>query len=78
MPKLNNLSIDSGDRILGWKEVRHLTGLSRSGVWRLCRKNKFPHPRQLSPNRVGWLSSEIQSFIQSRPIAGLTQDEGVL
>ena len=39
-------------RLLGQEEVHHLTGLSRSTIWRLRRAGKFPMPIQATPTRA--------------------------
>ena len=43
-----------------------MTGLSRTTWWRLERKGLAPKRRQISPNGVGWLQSEIVAWIASR------------
>lgn len=57
---------NSVDRLLGWPELQRTVGLSRPMVWRLRRDGVFPAPVRLSKNRVGWLASEIQSWIRTR------------
>lgn len=55
-----------------WRErqVREATKLSRSTRWRLESQGKFPARRQLSTNSVGWLRSEVETWIKSRqPVA---------
>jgi prophage regulatory protein len=47
-------------------EVGILTKLSKSTRWRLERDGKFPRKRQLSEKAVGWLSNEIEEWLQSR------------
>lgn len=42
---------------------------SRVHLMNLVRAGRFPAPRRLSPNRVGWLASELESWIRSRPAA---------
>lgn len=54
------------DRMLGSREVCSRTGLSRVTIWRLERQGAFPGRRQLSPNRVAWLESEIDTWIATR------------
>ena len=56
-------------RILRTDEVTQQTGLSRSSIWRLERDGVFPARRQISPHAVGWLSSDIERWIESRPRA---------
>ena len=54
------------NRVLSFKEVRQLTGLSRSTVWKLERESKFPRRRLLTTNRVGWIESEVLTWINER------------
>jgi prophage regulatory protein len=55
----------SAERILPFEEVRLVTGLSRSTIRRLERTGRFPRRRQVSANRVGWLRSEVDAFIEA-------------
>lgn len=48
-------------------QVRAVTGLSDTTIWRLERANKFPQRRKLSSNATGWLLSEVQEWLRSRP-----------
>lgn len=58
------------DRFIREPEVQRITGLSRTTRWRLQRDGKFPQRRQISPNSVGWLASEISTWMseQSAPV----------
>jgi prophage regulatory protein len=40
--------------------------LSDVTIWRLEKSGGFPKRRQLSPGRVGWLASEVETWILSR------------
>ena len=53
--------------IMRFPQVRQETGLSRSTVWRQVKAGEFPAPLQISGNSVGWLASEIQEWVASRP-----------
>ena len=57
-------------RLLNFKEVRRLTGLSRATVWRLERDGLFPRRRQVTATKVAWVLQEILNFIRSRAIVG--------
>jgi prophage regulatory protein len=61
----------ASDRIILVPEVLTRTGLSRASIHRLAKAGKFPVPRQISEHRIGWLDSEIDSWLKSRgtPIA---------
>jgi prophage regulatory protein len=37
-------------------------------LWDWVRKGKFPKPRFLANNKVVWLQSEIDEWMQSRPV----------
>jgi prophage regulatory protein len=57
------------ERILRRKELRSVTGLSDTQVWKMERAGLFPARRQISPGLVGWLESEVDAFLKSRPVA---------
>ncbi len=54
-------------RLIRTDEVATRTGLSRTTLWRLERKGEFPVRRQIGENSVGWLESEVDDWIESRP-----------
>jgi prophage regulatory protein len=47
-------------------ECRLITGLSRVTRWRLEREGKFPRRRRLSSGAIGWLRSEIATWVATR------------
>ncbi len=55
--------------VIGVKGVMRATSLSRTSIWRLARSpsSGFPRPIQLGPNRIGWLTSEIEEWLATRP-----------
>lgn len=59
-----------GARIIRMKEVAARTGLNRTTIWRLERAGNFPRRRQLGGGSVGWVESEIDEWIASRPVVG--------
>ncbi len=54
------------DRLLPWSQVKVISGLSRTTVWRLQKTGDFPASVQVSRNRVGWWQSEILEWRRSR------------
>lgn len=52
--------------ILRRPEVEHRTGLSRSTIYQRVKEGTFPAPIPLGPQSVGWVESEIQSFLANR------------
>jgi len=54
------------DKIIRVKEVLELTGLSRTTLWRLEKKGRFPARLPLSAGSVGWRNSEINDWVASR------------
>lgn len=54
------------DRILRRADVELRTGLSRSKIYDLVSKGAFPAPIHLTPRCVGWVNSEIDSWLASR------------
>lgn len=53
--------------IIRLKEVRELTGLSTTTIWRLERANEFPSRVQLARHSVGWYREEILEWLTKRP-----------
>jgi len=47
-------------------EVMARTGLSRSSVYAKIGEDKFPHSINLGIRSVGWLSDEVEQWIQDR------------
>jgi len=57
-------------RYLRQREILQLVGVSRPTLWDWRRKGLFPQPRRLGPNTIGWLESEVQEWLQTRPAVG--------
>lgn len=58
---------DRTESFLRWRQVSARTGLSRPTIWRAVRAGIFPRPVQImGPNAVGWIESEVDSWIQGR------------
>ncbi len=53
-------------RFLRFPEVQKKVGLSRTTIWRLEQKNKFPARKKLGENSVGWLEEEVDAWIKKR------------
>ena len=56
-------------KILRLPSVLEVTGLSRTTVWRMVKRDNFPAPIKLGQRAVGWRASEIEAWIQNRPVA---------
>ena len=54
------------ERLMPKREVVQTTGLSATTIWREYRAGRFPKPHQLTPNRVGWLESEVRAWMADR------------
>jgi prophage regulatory protein len=59
----------SPERVLSVPEVCELVGISRATLQRWERTGHFPARRQLGPQRIGWLLSEYNAWLESRPPA---------
>ncbi len=57
-------------RIIGPEETMERTDLSRSTLWRMEKKRKFPQRVTVSENRVGWYEDEVNEWIDTRPRVG--------
>lgn len=47
-------------------EVRRLTSLSVTSIYRLMKRDQFPRPIRISQMRVAWLLSEVCDWIEQR------------
>jgi prophage regulatory protein len=56
-------------------EVAGVTSMSRSAIYEMIKGNNFPRPRRLGKRAVGWLSKDIQNWIESRPQGGCWEDQ---
>jgi len=52
--------------ILRRQQVQARTGLGRSSVYSLMKLGQFPKSIKISARAVGWLESDIDSFIASK------------
>lgn len=54
--------------ILRIAAVQARTGIrAKSTLYQMIAKGEFPKPRKLSSRSVGWISSEVDAWINSRP-----------
>lgn len=54
------------DAILRLPDVIRVTGLSKTSIYRMIAEGEFPRPVQLGKQAVGWKSSAIQQWNESR------------
>jgi prophage regulatory protein len=67
---MNTTDIKAPEHLLSRAEVMARTGLSRQTIYNwLAIPGRFPQPRKLGSTRLGWLESEVQGWINSRPLA---------
>ena len=53
-------------KILRLTEVKAKTGLGRSSLYNLVSLGKFPQQVRLGPRTVGWIESEVESWLQQQ------------
>lgn len=51
-------------RIIRWPELKMLTGLGRTTIWRREKLGKFPRKIDLGGGLVGWRSDEVQKWLK--------------
>lgn len=52
--------------ILRFREVTARVGMGRTGIYQAIKDGVFPKQRQLGIKSVGWLESEIETWINTR------------
>lgn len=53
-------------RILTRRHLREMIPYAPQHIHRLEKAGKFPKRIQLGPNRVGWLASEVEAWLNER------------
>lgn len=61
--------LDNPVRLMSWRQLRPLVGVSRNTIARLCEQNRFPRPRMIGRVRV-WLASDIAAWQAALPEGG--------
>ena len=64
-------------KILRMPEVMKNTGLARSTIYKMIAENNFPVQISLGVKSVGWLESDIQSWIQERISQSHTEQKSI-
>jgi len=54
------------NRLLKLKTVIERTGVSRSHIYALAQKGKFPKPVKLTERSSAWVESEVNEWVDSR------------
>ena len=73
------LKLNSNDLpIVKLHDLIPLVGLSKSSIYRLMANSDFPKPIRLSERAVGWLTADIEEWINSRPFSDTTNDDHYL
>ena len=57
------------DTLLTRQQVEQRTGLARSSIYRLMRRNAFPEPIRIGERAVRWSSQELETWLADRPKA---------
>lgn len=74
MNKLTKPTTQFTDRLVREAERVKITSVSRTSAWNLEKKGLFPKRRKLhaDSDRVCWLLSELQEFVQSREVINMS------
>lgn len=60
------------NQIFKLSEVKQITRLSSSTIYRLVQAGEFPKPIKLAAHASGWLERDIEAWIQDRREASET------
>lgn len=62
------------DSLLRRPEVEQLTGLARSTIYANVQSGLFPAPIKIGKRAVAWRSSDVQAWLESRPVTRTVND----
>jgi prophage regulatory protein len=65
---------EKSKRLLDRKEMLNRVALSYPTVWQMMQDGKFPRGRAVGNQKVCWLESEIDDFIDGLPVKPLKGD----
>jgi len=54
-------------KIIRPKDLCEILSVSRTTLWRMEKEDCLPNRRQFSKRSVGWLESDIEEWMKSRP-----------
>lgn len=57
---------DREKRLIREPEVKRISGLSRSSIYRRIQDRLFPAPVSLGGRAVAWVESEVQAWVEER------------
>jgi prophage regulatory protein len=64
------------NKFLSKSIVDEISGLSNVTRWRMEKRGEFPKRRQISPNRVAYLESEVIAWMDTRPTSSSELEQG--
>ncbi|MDP6414919.1 MAG: AlpA family phage regulatory protein [Gammaproteobacteria bacterium] len=56
--------------LLSYREVQEIIGRSRSTISRWVADGLFPAPKEIAPQIVGWLKTDIEDWLGNLPSKG--------
>jgi len=56
--------------LLSYQEVQEIIGRSRSTISRWVADGLFPAPKEIAPQIVGWLRTDIEDWLGNLPSKG--------
>ena len=56
--------------LLSYQEVQEMIGRSRSAISRWVADGLFPAPKEIAPQIVGWLRTDIEDWLGNLPSKG--------
>lgn len=59
-------------RALNFHELHEKTKLARSTIFKLEKAGQFPKRRRYGSRTIRWLESEVDEWIESRPVINLS------
>jgi len=62
-------------KFLRLREVKTITGLSGTTIWRLEKFDAFPKRRLIARRAVAWLQEEVEQWIASKKSVELTNQK---
>lgn len=56
------------NKVYRLKELKEILGVGKSTIYCWIKEEKFPKPIYLGPRCVGWLSSDIEKWLEEKKL----------
>lgn len=65
-PNIQQNQIKQYPPVSNLPDVKEITGLGKSSIYKMVKAGEFPAPKKLFSNRVAWATVEVLAWVESK------------